>query len=84
MGIDIVVTGVLKLEITVQPLDESEEPTVNTVSCQSIVPNIILGGIVPSWVFTIYMLNFSVGTKAYLHIMSFLHIDMTQVVEILY
>ena len=32
----------------------------------------------------LYMLNFTEGTKTYfLHFMSFLHIDMTQVVEIL-
>ena len=35
-------------------------------------------------VLTLYIINFSGGTKTYiyLHIMSFLHIDMTQVVEI--
>ena len=35
-------------------------------------------------VLTLYVLNFSEGTRnIYLHYMSFLHIDMTQVVEIL-
>ena len=32
---------------------------------------------------TLYMLNFSEGTKTYIYILSFLHIYMTQVVEIL-
>ena len=35
-----------------------------------------------SWL-TRYMLNFLEGTKTFIHIFSFLHIDMTQVVEIL-
>ena len=32
---------------------------------------------------TLSMLNFSEGTKTYIYILSFLHNDMTQVVEIL-